>query len=216
VSNKIPIVRRCGATVWPIIALCIGFAAGTPRITSAHDLFTAYVQHAVHLNVSDQHVDLTLDLTFFEEWSAKERLAMDADSSGRISRLEMEAYVKKLAPRICQQVKLRVAKHAVAIAPLYEPEVDLLANDKVGPGHHRLRLSFFAVKPVEIRAGDEFVVEDSLWPKAQTLGTAQAGGGDGIAFEAAPVGVFSMASEQPSAPRRFVFRCLSSTPAKKQ
>lgn len=193
---------------WRVIPLLLAiFVASPPRAAVAHDLFTVYIQHGVQLSVGAKHVDLTLDLTFFEEWSAKERLAMDTDSNGRISRSEMDAYVKKIASRISQQVKLRVAGREVALAPLYEPEVDLLGDDKVGPAHHRLRLFFFAVTPAEIHAGDEIVVEDSLWVKAKALGTSQAEGQDGATFEAKPVGDLTPAPAQPNAARRFTFRC---------
>ena len=105
-----------------MVTLGAGFAAGLPPPATAHDLFAAYVQHSVHLTVGARDVDLTMDLTFFEEWSARERLAMDTDANGRISRWEVEAYVKKLAPRISRQVKLRVAGHELALVPLYEPK----------------------------------------------------------------------------------------------
>ena len=79
---------------WRVIPLMLViFAASPPRTALAHDLFTAYIQHGVHLSVGAKHVDLTLDLTFFEEWSAKERLAMDTNNNGRISRSEVDAYV---------------------------------------------------------------------------------------------------------------------------
>jgi len=210
VKHNPPIARRCRKTETGILALCIALAAGTPRLTTAHDFFAAYVQHAVQLNVSERQVNLMLDLTFFEEWSAKERQAMDADGNGCISRSEVDAYVKRMASRLSQQVKLRVAKREAAIAPLYDPELDLLGNDTVGPSHHRIRLAFFALNPVEIHAGDEIVIEDSLWTKAQALGTSQVGGKDRAAFEAAP----PLASGQPTEARLFAFRCLKSPTAK--
>ena len=103
-------------------------------------------------------------------------------------------------------MKLQVAGREVALAPLYEPEVDLLSNDKGGPAHHRLRLFFFAVTPAQIRAGDDFVVEDSLWLKAKALGTSQAEGEDGTKFEAKQVGDLTTPT-QPTEARRFTFRC---------
>ena len=188
-----------------ILLLLVAFVASLPHPAIAHDLLKTYIQHGVHLTVNTQHVDLTLDLTFFEEWSAKERLSMDTDGNGRISRREMEAYVKKIAPRIYRQVKLTVAGRELAIAPLYDPEVDLLGDDKVGPGHHRLRLFYFARTPGVLRAGDEIVIEESLWPKANALGTLQAESRDGAAFETKAVGDFARPPDQA---RRFTVRCL--------
>ncbi len=194
---------------WQVVGLTLAvlLSAGS-RSLRAHDLFSAYIQHGVQLSVSAAHVDLTLDLTFFEEWSAKERLAMDTDGNGRISRSEQDAYVKKLAPRIAQQVKLRVGGREAAIAPLYDPELDLLGSDQVGPAHHRLRLFFFVVTPVQVRAGDEIIVTDSLWPKAKALGTQQVENGDGSAFEVKPTGEPIDAIVQPDNAKRFTFRCV--------
>jgi len=103
---------------------------------------------------------------------------MDTDTNGHITRPELESYLKQLAPRLSRQVKLRVAGRELPLVPLYDPEVDLIANDQTGPGHHRLRLCFFAPTPPTLRAGDEIVVEDSLWPGAKILGTVQAEGRD--------------------------------------
>lgn len=155
-----------------------------------------------------------VDLTFFEQWSAKERLTMDADGNGQISRSEVDAYVKTVAARISHQVKLRLAGRELALAPLYEPEIDLLGNDKVGPAHHRLRLFFFTVTPATLQPGDEFVVDDALWLKARAIGTSHAEAEEGAAFEAKPVGDFTLASKQSDEARRFTFRCLKPPPAK--
>ena len=198
---------------WAGRLLLASIVIGLPHTAVGHDLFTAYVQHGVHLTVGARHVDLTLDLTFFEEWSARERLAMDTDGNGRISRREVETYVKQLAPRISRQMKLRVAGRELDLAPLYDPEVDLLANDKVGPGHHRLRLFFFAATPAGMQAGDEIVVEDSLWPKAKAIGTLQAEGRDGATIETKEIDDLVLASARPDEARLFKFRCLKPPPA---
>jgi hypothetical protein len=192
---------------WPARLLLVGFLIGLRQSAGAHDLLTNYVQHSVHLTVGARHLDLTLDLTFFEEWSARERGTMDADGSGRIGRPELEAYLKQRASELSMQVKLRVAGRDLRLAPLYDPEVDLLANDQTGPGHHRLRLFFFAPTPT-LRADDEIVVEDRLWPEAKLLGTVQAEGRDGCTLTTE----IKVNPRSPSArldeARRFNFRCL--------
>ncbi len=193
---------------WPARLLLAGILIGLRQHAAAHDLFTNHVQHSVHLTVGARHLDVTLDLTFFEEWSARERLAMDTDGNGRISRSEVEACVKQLAPRISRQMKLRVAGRELDLAPLYDPEIDLLANDKVGPGHHRLRLFFFAATPAGMQAGDEIAVEDSLWLKAKAIGTLQAEGRDGATVETKEIGDLVLASARPGEARWFKFRCL--------
>ena len=120
--------------------------------------------------------------------------------------------MKKVAPRIARQVKLTVAGRELALAPLYDPELDLLGTNKVGPAHHRLRLFFFAPTPEGMKAGDKIVVEDSLWPKAGALGTLLVESRDGAAFETKEVGDFA---RPPDATRRFTVRCLKPPTAKR-
>jgi len=188
-----------------MVAVFVGVLS---RATFAHDVYTAYIQHGVQLSVGAKNIDLTFDLTFFEEWSAKERLAMDSDGNGRISRSEVDAYVKKLVPRISRQVKLRVAGRELPLAQLYDPEVDLLGDDKVGPAHHRLRVFFFAVMQAGSQTGDEIVIEDSLWLKAKVLGTLQAKGNDGAKLETDKEGILLSVASQRGETRRFTARCL--------
>jgi hypothetical protein len=160
------------------------------------------------LTVAAQHIDVTVDLTFFEEWSARERKAMDADGSGEISRTELENYLKRLGPQLARQVKLRVAGRELILVPLYEPEIDLLGDNQVGPAHHRLRLFFFAPTP-DLRAGDELVIESSLWPEAKALATPQSEGLDGCKLTtliSVDAGLTTPRSEGEK--RRFKFRCL--------
>lgn len=181
---------------------------------SAHDVFTNYVQHAAKLVVGARHVDLTLELTFFEEWSARERRVMDRDGNGRISRAEVESYLKQLAPKLSVPVTVRVAGRELELVPLYEPELELLANDEAGFGHHRLRLFFFAPTPANLCAKDEIVVEDRLWPEARFLGTTQAEGRDGckLSDEVSLKLDFSMPVQDSA--RKFQFRCLQPPSAK--
>jgi hypothetical protein len=150
-----------------------------------------------------------VDLTFFEEWSARERKAMDADGSGDITRAELEAYLNKCAPQLARQVKLRVAGREVPLVPLYNPEVDLLADRKVGPAHHRLRLFYFAPTP-ELRPGDEIVIEDQLWPEAKAIATPQSEGCDGCKLTTLLSVDADLANPRSQEEKRlFKFRCLS-------
>ena len=190
------------------VLLLAGFVVGLPRTTAAHDLFTAFIQHSARLTVGARHVDLTVDLTFFEEWSARERLAMDTDGDGRITRAELDAYLKNVAPELSKQVKLRVAGRELSLAPLYDPEADLLGNDKAIPGHHRLRLFFFAPTPATLRAGNQFVIEDRLWPEAKMLATAAAEGRDGAALEAGQPGDAGFAALRPGEALLFKVQCV--------
>jgi hypothetical protein len=192
----------------PCLCLLAGLLLDSPSIVRAHDTLGSCVQHAVHLAVGARHMDVTLDLTFFENWSARERAAMDANANGRITRSEVESYVQELESKLAGQVKLRVGGHELALVLLYAPEVDLLDNDQVGPAHHRLKLFFFVPTPVQLRSGDEIVVEDSLWPAAKALGTLQAEGRDDCALEIGKTGDPGFAPARAGEARLFKARCL--------
>jgi len=200
--------------VRPIPLLLAAFVAALPRPALAHEMLKTYVLHNVNLTINTQHVDLTLELTFFEQWSAKERLNMDTDGDGHITRRETDAYAKQLAYHLAQQVRLTVAGREQVLTSLYDPEVDLLGDDKVEPAHHRLRLFFFAPKPAGIKAGDSIVVEDSLWPNASALGTLQVQSHDGGSFQTKELDDFSRILAAPDDARRFTFRCLRPAAAK--
>lgn len=191
-----------------VLLLCAGFTPGVPPSTPAHNILSEFIQHGVQLTVGAQHIDVTVDLTFFEEWSVRERKAMDADGSGEIIRVEIENYLKRLAPQLARQVKLRVAGRELALVPLYEAEVDLLGDHQVGPTHHRLRLFLFGPTP-ELRAGDELVIESSLWPEAKALATPQTEGRDGCKLTTL-ISVEAGLTNPPSQgeKRLFKFRCL--------
>jgi len=199
---------------WPAWLLLAGMVVSLQHRAAAHDLFAAYIQHSVLLTVGARYCDLEVDLTFFEEWSARERAAMDADANRRITRSEAESYVKKRAPEFAEQVKLRVAGHEVTIIPLYDPEVDLLGNNQVGPAHLRLRLFFFVPTPAWLRAGAEVVVEDRLWPAARALGTLQAEGGDGCVLATGKTSDPGFPPTSPGEPRLFKARCVKPPKAK--
>jgi hypothetical protein len=166
------------------------------------------VQHAVRLVVGAQHIDVILELTFFEEWSASERAAMDADRSGVISRSEQESYLKRIGTEMRKQVKLVAAGREVPLAPLYDPELDLLGNNRVGPAHHRLRLFFFTATPAGLRTGDEIVVEDKLWPGAKVLATPRVEGRDGCCLATEGSADASLLPGKAGQPLRITFKCL--------
>lgn len=185
-----------------------------PVSTQAHDLFTAYVQHRITVTAGQKHIDVTVDLTFFEEWSERERAQMDADGDKRISRDEREAYLKRLAPELAKQMRLRVAGRELELIPLYDPELNLLNSDSVRPDHHRLRLCFFAVTPATLRGGAEIAVEDSLWPEAKALCAIEAEGREGYVLEARKPRDPALPPIRPRETRTFKVTCLQAPPEK--
>ncbi|MCW5553998.1 MAG: hypothetical protein KIS67_17815 [Verrucomicrobiae bacterium] len=207
-SNRLQTSQRAWSKVRLVLVLSFVAAFGAHRSIKAHNFLREFIQHNVHLTVGAQHIDVTIDLTFFEDWSAREREAMDADGSGDITRAEQETYLKQLAPELCRQVKLRVAGRELALIPLYDPELDLQNDPGLGPSHHRLRLFFFAPTP-ELEAGDELVIEANLWPEAKSLGTPQAevrDGGKLVSIVSVDSGFTS--AQRPEEKRQFKFRCV--------
>lgn len=207
-SASLPAFRDRRRRIWFPWLVAAGFAAGSLREAPAHDLYMAYIQHRVHLSVGARYVDLTLDLTFFEEWSSRERRTMDANTNGLIARVEVDQYLRRVALELAKQVRLLVAGHEVPLACLYEPEVDLLGSDKAGPGHHRLRLFFFAPTPPGLHAADVFVIEDRLWPEAKALGAVHVEGSDGCALEPEKPSDPAFAPARSGEARVFKVKCL--------
>lgn len=162
----------------------------------SHDFLAGFLQHLIVLELGAKHLDVTVHLTFFEDGSEHEREHMDANGDGRLSRAETEAYLAELEPKLNRAVTLRLAGlpaatvapagQPVPLTPLRAPELDLLGNERVGRGHHRLTLHFFAPTPTNLAPGAELVVEDRLWPKSRALGVLRVEGKDGCRLESLP------------------------------
>ena len=69
-SNSFPTSRSRWGTTRPSLCLLAVLLLASAGVGRAHDTLGECVQHAVHLTVGAQHMDVTLDLTFFEQWSA--------------------------------------------------------------------------------------------------------------------------------------------------
>jgi hypothetical protein len=145
-------------------------AVGLLSPVRAHEAFANYIWHRVELKADARHFDVTVELTFFEEWSARERVRMDLDGDGRIGRTELVNYTRQLADSVKTQLDVLIAGRRLALVPLYDPEVDLLTRDEVGRWHHQLTLRFFATLPKVLAGEAEVVVEDRLWLEAPRLG----------------------------------------------
>lgn len=170
------------------LALGLGLWLVSSTAGLGHDLFTAFIQHRVALTVGARHVDVAIQLTFFEDGSEHERAHMDTDRDGRVSRAEIECHLKQTETRLAQAVKLRAAGELIELTPLCAPQIDLLGNDRVGRGHHQLTLRFFAPTPRTLPAGAELVVEERLWPEVRALIAVQVEGREGCRLEALPPG----------------------------
>lgn len=194
--------------VFLILSLLVAGLLGPSLPAIAHGVLASYVQHGVLLKVGAEHIDLTVDLTFFEEPSARERKVMDADADGHITRSEVEGYLKKLAPGFLKHVKLFAAGREVPLIPLYDPEIELATAEATALAHHRLRLCFFAITPPSLKANDVFLVEDQFWPEVKSLGAQQADGDDGCRLQPEVQVQKNAPGEWSRESRQFRFRCL--------
>lgn len=166
-----PVRAGCFRSGWVWARRALGLSVGLVLVlgAQAHDVFKEYVRHRIELTRTTQNLDLSFELTFYEESSEEERRLMDADGNGRIGRGEMDLYVKGLSRRLTNMPAVFLNGRSLRLAALYEPEVDLLGQDGVGRAHHRLGLSFFVLSPPVLRAGDVLRVEDPYWPSRPAL-----------------------------------------------
>lgn len=152
----------------------------------AHDVLAAFIQHRVGIVISPKYVDVTVQLTFFEEASEHERAHMDTNRDGILTRAETDAYLREIASELETAVKLRVKDVEVALTPLRNSELDLLGAARTGRGHHRLTAYYFAPAPAQLDEGASFVVEDRLWSDVRAIASMQAEGKDGYRLQALP------------------------------
>ena len=195
-SHKQSALRRFltqARLVFVVCVLSIGISEA-----EAHDTLAGCIQHRVEVTVGAQHLDVTVQLTFFEDGSEHERGDMDSNQDGRVNRAEQSAYLKELEPVLSKAVGLRLDGQPVTLITLYPAELDLLGNDQAGRGRHQLTLHYFARTPAGLAVGAELVVEDRLWSGARALGSLQAQGKDDCRLEVIPLSdaLFAPARDQ--------------------
>lgn len=176
----------------------------------AHDAFSDYVFHRVEFRLREGQLDVTVKLTFFEEWSERERRRMDENGDGHVGREELAAYAGKLAGDVTSQVSLSVAGQSVPLIPLYEPEIDLLGRPTVERGHHQLILHFFARTPAELAPGVTIEVASRLWPQAPAFGEAATAGGE-TALSVVGFAERGAAKRETTSPLKFTVKSLRAT-----
>jgi hypothetical protein len=185
------------------VFLLVTAALSRPR---AHDVLAGFLQHRVEVRVGARHIDVTLQVTFFEDGSEHEREHMDRNADQRISAGERQEYVQAMTASWEQGVRLRVAGATVPLLTLFPPELDLLGQENVGRGHHRLTLHFFARTPPGLTQGADVTVEDRLWPAVRALVELQAEGRDGARVEALPPADSIQPAARPGEARNFTAR----------
>jgi hypothetical protein len=202
-------MSQTGSSIAALAAVLAGATMHLPGNAPAHDLFTAYVQHRIAVTVGTKHVDVTIQLTFFEDGAEHERKHIDADGDGRLGRSEIESYLKKLESSVEKAVALKTGDLQVRLGALQTPELDLMETDRAGRAHLRLTLFLFGTTPAQLSPGTELVLEDRLWPEARALGSIQAEGKDGCRLEAIPPSDPLFPSAREGEARTFKVRVLA-------
>ncbi len=151
-----------------------------PSVAFAHPVLTTYIHHRERIDVGRTNIDVEVELTFYELRSLIERRRMDADHDEVITPAEIKDYLARIADSLENGLRMTLSGRAVELAPLYDPEIDLLGVDRISPQHHILRLFYFARTPAWLEPGSEIRLEDSLWSGVPSLGACEVIGSDGI------------------------------------
>lgn len=200
-------IHRAQKTSWKGVALGC-FLIFSLNCGRAHEFLTAYVQHRVEVAVGAKDIDVSLQLTFFEDGSEQERKNMDTNADGVVSQKEVATYLGELEPKLEEKLKLAVNGQPLRLMTLYPPELNLLGNDRVHRERHILTLHFFARTPAALKPGCELTVTDSLWPELRAIGLLHATAKDGCELEAGRAG--SRAAEKDGPGLSFTARVTKS------
>jgi hypothetical protein len=152
----------------------------------AHVFLRNYIQHRVLITVGPAYIDVTLDLTFYENSSRKERLLMDKNHDGRVSNAEAQAYLNARAEAFERSLAVSVDDKPLELVPLYESTLDLMGDTRVGPHSHALRLYFFARTPPTLGPGSVLTLNDHLWADTGALRLIEVDQTVGCSFSSMP------------------------------
>ncbi len=187
--------------------LGVGASLWIAPAAEGHPFLMTYVRHRVNVTAGPRNIDIAVELTFHELRSLSERRRMDRDHDGSLDGGELASYVGSIGDELDEGMRLTVDGRAVAVIPLYEPQLDLLGVEQVAPSHHVLRLSYFARTPAWLKEGSELALNDALWAGAPWMGAVEAAGKGGIVIEAESAA--NILSEEPAdaQPRVLRARC---------
>jgi hypothetical protein len=170
--------------VWATAGILVG--SGLPK-ASAHPSLRDAIQHRAVIAIGASHIDVTLDLTFYEHASAVERGRMDADHDGGISPAEVQLYLDAQAQALEEGLTLTLDDKPLDLVPLDDPQLDLIGEARVRPHTPGGRLSFFARTPPSLAPGSVLALKDGLWPDTAALRSIEIRGGPGFRFSSVPV-----------------------------
>jgi len=165
--------------------LAVGGVLASPLPVRAHTTLRDYIQHRATVDVEGRNIDVTVELTFYEDCSVVERRRMDANGDGRIGEGEIRAYLKGEAERFERDLRLTFDGKPLELIPLFDPRIDLCGNDAVAPHFHVLKLEYFARTPRMADSGAVIELKDGLWADQPALRALETSGKDGIRATAA-------------------------------
>ena len=84
-----------------------------------HDFQERFIQHQLQVKVSPINIDFHLELGFFGDRAAQERLLMDLDSNGQINFNEESTYLRKLVLSIRNKIHVKLGKHRLPTPLLF-------------------------------------------------------------------------------------------------
>ena len=153
--------------------LCVSPAAG-------HVALEQYLQERVSAVISPQNIDLTIEFTFTGAASLAERLSMDKDQNGKLSKDERRVYLDAISRKAEDAVTAAIDGVECAVIPLYDPELDLLGSRDLEEHPHTVRLYFFTRTPATFKKGSTILVDNALWADVPVLVAVSVKGTGGI------------------------------------
>lgn len=165
---------------------CIRFVVGAIVLgamvspTLAHDVLADYTRHDLSIRVAPRDIEIEADVTFYMMYALRERHRMDANHDNVIGSQDIERYVAELRESLEDALELSIGGRHVELFSLYDPSVNLRDVRSVGAAPLSLHLTFFARTPSWLKAGDEIVIGDRLWPNLPAITDLAAEGSDGF------------------------------------
>jgi hypothetical protein len=190
-----------------VTASAIWFA--TTIVARAHSDLMGFIQHDLRCTVGLTNIDVAVDLTFHEVPSVSERQRMDANHNKRVAPEELEQYLAGLEPTFAEGIALTVDGRPVDVHLLHNPRLNLAEIEMVTPGHHGLRLVYFARTPLELKPGSLLTFEDRLWAETPAIRSLEVVGHGGVVVERGPTASAGSAAQREASPALAQIRCVA-------
>lgn len=156
-----------------------------PSGAFAHADLSEYVQHEATLDAHGEYIDITLQLTFFDELAEARRRSLDRDGNGDISPEEQTALKKALLLEAEKAIVLQADGTGVELVSRFDPEIECAVPGS-GGAHLRfvIRLHFFAERPPLPAGGVSLELTDGLLGDIPAMASLRVTGKDGLSISA--------------------------------